>query len=425
MHAFLRFRPVAGPDGPLHVAWFEPDHHILEAEAGGFFARRFTAMRWSILTPAASAHWDGAALRMGPGARRGEAPAEDAGDALWRTYFAAIFNPARLKPAAMRAEMPVKYWRNLPEAQAIPRLMAEAPARAAAMVARGATPPAPRRQRDVHRAIRPPALPGARADAAQGDAALAGRGAQGGLARGRLGPDRLGAGRLGADHPCPDRPVHDSRDHGADAAAAQGIAAPADAAAALAALAAALRSGGDLPGWVAQATQPVFGEGPPGAALCLVGEQPGDAEDLAGRPFVGPAGRLLDAVLAAAGIPRAGLYVTNAVKHFKFRPTGRRRLHQSPDAGDIAHYRPFLRQELALVRPRLVVALGATALHALTGRPLAIGPVRGRLIATEDGVPLLPTVHPAYLLRLPDPAARAAEEGRFLDDLRRAAAALG
>lgn len=365
MHAFLRFRAVPTPEGERHLAWFEPEHHILEAEAGGFFARRFAGMRWSILTPAASAHWDGAALRMGPGATRRDAPPEDAGDDLWRTYYAAIFNPARLKPAAMRAEMPVKYWRNMPEAKEIPRLMAEAPRRAAEMVARGATAPAPRRQRA-------PAQP--------------------------------------APAPCVAAAMDTDPPSGAD-----------DRAAALHALRQALSGANDLPPWAAQATQPVFGEGPLDAPLFLIGEQPGDEEDIAGWPFVGPAGRLLDRALAEAGIAREAAYVTNAVKHFKFTPTGRRRLHQSPDAGDITYYRPFLRREIALIGPRLVVTLGATALRAVTGRPLTIGKVRGQPMPLEDGPPLLPTVHPSYLLRLPDPAAKQREYGRFVDDLREAA----
>lgn len=140
MHAFLRFREVATTDGPRYLAWFEPEHHVEEAEAG-FFVRRFAALRFSIVTPRRSVHWDGDAVAFGPGGSRRDVPGEDALEDLWRAYYAAIFNPARLKPAAMRAEMPKKYWRNMPEARDIPRLMAEAPRRVAEMVARGATPP--------------------------------------------------------------------------------------------------------------------------------------------------------------------------------------------------------------------------------------------------------------------------------------------
>ncbi|MFC3124870.1 TIGR03915 family putative DNA repair protein [Pseudoroseomonas globiformis] len=133
MHAFIRFREVETPNGQRSVAWFEPEHHIVEAEAG-FFQRRFAALRWSILTPRRCAHWDGEAVSFSPGARRADAPAEDAAEDLWRTYFASIFNPARLKPDAMRAEMPKKYWKNLPEAQIIPELMQGAGGRMRAML---------------------------------------------------------------------------------------------------------------------------------------------------------------------------------------------------------------------------------------------------------------------------------------------------
>jgi DNA polymerase len=193
-----------------------------------------------------------------------------------------------------------------------------------------------------------------------------------------------------------------------------------DPAAALRALRDALAQRNDLPPWTAEATQMVFGEGPPGAPLLFVGEQPGDEEDIAGRPFVGPAGRLFDRAVVEAGIDRTAAYVTNAVKHFKFKPTGRRRLHQSPDAGDIAWYRPFLKREIELVGPRLVVSLGATALRALTGKPLAIGKLRGEVLETPDGLRLLPTVHPSYLLRLPDAESRAREYARFVAELKQA-----
>ena len=149
LHAFLRFREIAAEDGPRFVAWFEPSHHILRAEAG-FFVRRFAQLRWSILTPDLCAHWDGEMLAFSAGARRADAPAADAKEALWLAYFSAIFNPARLKPAAMRSEMPKKYWHNLPEAALIPQMIAQAPRRVAAMVADGVTAPSPQPQRLRH-----------------------------------------------------------------------------------------------------------------------------------------------------------------------------------------------------------------------------------------------------------------------------------
>ncbi|HEV8390098.1 MAG TPA: UdgX family uracil-DNA binding protein [Dongiaceae bacterium] len=166
------------------------------------------------------------------------------------------------------------------------------------------------------------------------------------------------------------------------------------------------------------ATQTVFGEGPSHAPVMLVGEQPGDQEDLQGRPFVGPAGKILDRALADAGIDRGRVYVTNAVKHFKFEPRGKKRLHKKPNAGEIAACKWWLDQELDLIKPELVVALGATAARALAGRPVAIGTSRGRLIELGDGLPGLVTIHPSFLLRMPDPEVKAQEYRRFVQDLR-------
>jgi DNA polymerase len=164
----------------------------------------------------------------------------------------------------------------------------------------------------------------------------------------------------------------------------------------------------------------VFGEGPVGAALLFVGEQPGDVEDLAGRPFVGPAGKLFDQALAEAGIDRAAIYVTNAVKHFKFEPRGKRRIHAKPELPEIEACRPWLDQERALVGARVTVLMGATAARSVLGRAVAITRERGRPMTIGDG-PGLVTVHPSYLLRLPDEAARAREYAAFVADLRLAA----
>ncbi|MFN3864612.1 MAG: UdgX family uracil-DNA binding protein [Erythrobacter sp.] len=330
MHAFVRFREVAEEDGtPHYVAWFEPDHHILRAEAA-FFMRRFANMRWSILTPRGSVHWDGETMREGPPARREDAPQGDRCEALWRSYYASIFNPARLKVSAMLSEMPKKYWKNLPEAELIPQLIAGAQAREAAMVAAGA------------RAAR--VRPGSFAEVAQGIAAC---------------------------HDC--------------AIAECGTCA-------------------------------VAGEGAPQARLMIVGEQPGDQEDAAGRPFVGPAGQLLDDYLARAGIDRSAAYVTNAVKHFKFAWKGKHRLHQSPTAKEIDTCRWWLEAERALVKPRVVLALGASAARGLLGRTVSVNRKRGRAIPLDDGAELWVTVHPSYLLRL-DGAARAEQAALFAADL--------
>lgn len=169
----------------------------------------------------------------------------------------------------------------------------------------------------------------------------------------------------------------------------------------------------------AGATQTVFGEGPAHAPVMLVGEQPGDREDLDGHPFVGPAGRLLDKALAEAGVDRGKVYVTNAVKHFKFLPRGKRRLHAKPGSGEIRACRPWLERELALVGPKVVVAMGATAVRGVFGRALPIGVHRGRLKELAPGMAGLITIHPSYLLRLlRDPERAEAETTRFVADLR-------
>jgi uracil-DNA glycosylase family protein len=167
------------------------------------------------------------------------------------------------------------------------------------------------------------------------------------------------------------------------------------------------------------ATQTVFGEGPLDATICFVGEQPGDQEDLAGRPFVGPAGALFDASLEEAGIDRARVYVTNAVKHFKFVPRGKRRIHSKPDAGEITACRWWLEHERELIRSPLTVALGATAARSLFGKVVTITKLRGKPQALADGSECWVTVHPSFLLRLPDEAARRTERQRFVADLKK------
>ena len=169
------------------------------------------------------------------------------------------------------------------------------------------------------------------------------------------------------------------------------------------------------------ATQTVFGEGPAHAPVMLVGEQPGDKEDLAGKPFVGPAGQMLDRALKDAGIDRGKTYVTNAVKHFKFVPRGKIRLHQKPNTPEIKACRQGYERELAAIKPTLVVAMGATAAQSVFGKITPINKNRGRLIDMEDGRKALVTVHPSYLLRLPDEDAKAREYDRFVDDLKIAA----
>ena len=344
MTAFVRFREIFDEAGSQFVAWFEPDHHIVEATAP-FFVRRFASMRWSILTPRRSAHWDMEKLVFGDGASRQDAPDGDGLEDLWRTYYANIFNPARLKLAAMRAEMPKKYWRNLPEAPLIGPLAASAANRAAEMIAAEPTP------------------------AKKGQRLLA-------------NPRENQVDDI--------TPIESMRRE--------------------------LQSCRACPLWE-PATQAVFGEGPATASIVVVGEQPGDKEDIAGRPFVGPAGAMFDRAAEAAGLDRRKIYVTNAVKHFKFEPRGKFRLHKTPGSSEIAACRPWLDRELAKIRPRLVVAMGATAARALIGQPVKISESRGAIIPRDGAPSVLVTVHPSYLLRLPDEDRKAEEFDRFVADL--------
>lgn len=343
MRAFLRFRSVTDNDGgERYVAWFEPEHHVVRANAA-FFVNRFASMRWSILTPDIAIHWDGTTLCEGPAATRADAPEGDPIEEVWKTYYASIFNPARVKVGAMLKEMPRKYWKNMPETALVPQLLAGAQARESGMISEA---------RDK----------GAREVAADG-----GAGANITAAWAALRQEALACTRCHLHGP---------------------------------------------------ATQTVFGEGPVSATMMFVGEQPGDQEDLAGHPFVGPAGQMFDRALADAGITRAETYVTNAVKHFKFEPRGRRRIHAKPDAGEIEACRWWIEQEQLLLRPKVTVALGATAARSLFGKVMTIGRERGRAQQLPDGRAAWITVHPSYLLRLPDEAARTTEYARFVDDLK-------
>ena len=174
-----------------------------------------------------------------------------------------------------------------------------------------------------------------------------------------------------------------------------------------------------------RATQTVFGEGPKGAVMMLVGEQPGDYEDVAGKPFVGPAGKIMDQALEEAGIDRSKVYVTNAVKHFKWEPRGKRRIHQKPNSREIAACRPWLEAELRIVKPKLVVAMGATAAQTIFGPSFRVTRERGKVLSSKLAPRVLATVHPSSLLRQPDEASREREYKHFVSDLRAAVRAVG
>lgn len=344
MHAFVRFRRVETGNGERYIAWFEPDHHI-EGAVAKFFAARFTAMHWTIITPKARLVWDGATLHFGLGGSKADCPDNDAVEAEWREYYASIFNPARIKIGAMKSEMPVKYWKNLPEAALIDSLVRESDKRVRAMVA-----------------------------ANEDELSIL----SGNTESGRKFTSLDDLNRWFAE-----------RD--------------------------------EMPSTGFSETL-VFGEGAGDAAIMLVGEQPGDREDRQGRPFVGPAGQMLDKALEEAGIERGRTYVTNAVKRFKFSPRGKRRLHQKPSSGDIQHYRPWLEAEISLIKPRVIVPMGASALGALTGTRDPLSRWRGEAVE-RNGMTMLATVHPSFLLRLPDEQARQIEYDRFVRELKLASQA--
>ena len=174
-----------------------------------------------------------------------------------------------------------------------------------------------------------------------------------------------------------------------------------------------------------RATQTVFGEGPKSAPIMLVGEQPGDYEDVAGKPFVGPAGKIMDQALEEAGIDRKAVYVTNAVKHFKWEPRGKRRIHKKPNSREIAACRPWLEAELRLVKPKLLVCLGATAAQAIFGPSFRVTRERGKVLSSKFATRVLATVHPSSLLRQPDEESRKREYEGFVIDLRAALKAAG
>jgi uracil-DNA glycosylase len=171
-------------------------------------------------------------------------------------------------------------------------------------------------------------------------------------------------------------------------------------------------------------TQTVFGEGSSGSKMMLVGEQPGDQEDLMGKPFVGPAGKLLNSALVEAGIDRKKVYVTNAVKHFKWEPRGKRRIHKKPNPAEIAACKPWLDAEIAAIRPKVIVCLGATAAQSLLGKDFRVTQHRGEFIASSFAPYVTATVHPSSILRAPDEDARHEEMARFVADLKKIARAL-
>lgn len=325
MNAFLRFRERAIELGaPRFVAWFEPMHDVLP-RVSVHFARRMGKASWLIATPQATAVWDGQTLLQGPPSATGPLEVEDEGEQLWLAYYRSTFNPARLNTQAMELHMPVRYWKNMPEATLIPDLIS----RAAAGAQRIAQTESVGARRGVQIRVT--------ADAAQ--------------------PERATTSALQACQRC------------------------------------------TL--WC-HATQVVPGIGPRDARIMLVGEQPGDQEDLAGVPFVGPAGQILDQALQKAGIDRKQIYITNAVKHFKWEPRGKRRLHKTPAQLEIDACMVWLDQEIEQQQPDIIVALGSAALKSLLKSPKAtLTQMLGQEVRQRSCV-IVPTYHPSFVLRVTD-----------------------
>jgi DNA polymerase len=335
MKAFVRFRKVIRDGEEFFIAWHQPDHRIVRRVAP-FFSRRFAGMNWTILTPDESVTWDQQSLQYGKGVTRSEAPDFDELEELWRTYYANIFNPARVKVKMMKSEMPVRYWKNLPEAEIISDLLADAPRRVEQMI-------------EQHEGFDLTAIDFIKPSNNQ--------------------PITLASLQQMAAS-CTACDLHDS------------------------------------------ATQTVFGVGPANAKIVLLGEQPGDQEDVSGEPFVGPAGKVLDEALQAAGLDRSQLYLSNVVKHFKHtfshenqsQPSaasrGKKRLHQKPNAREVRCCRPWFDAEWSCLEDaRVLVCLGATAAKAILGPSLKLTDIRGRILESDYCERTIATWHPSAILR--------------------------
>ncbi len=346
MKAFVRFRKVEDASGrEMFVAWHRPDHRILRL-AAPFFARRFQAMTWTILTPDESVTWDRRELIYGPGAPVTNAPDGDSLEELWKTYYASIFNPARVKIAMMKREMPVRYWATMPETELIEGLLIQAPTRVQDML-------------DKHEGFAETAVKFMPVEGPSESLTI----------------DTLRRAAVG----CKACDLHQ------------------------------------------HATQVVFGVGPTTARVVIVGEQPGDREDIEGRPFIGPAGELLKQLLDQAGIGREEVYITNTVKHFKYVQRGKQRLHKKPNSREIYACRPWLEAELRMVEPEVLICLGATAAQAILGRDFRITTGRGNVQTTEWCKRTIATWHPSAILRANDPCRQKKMKFQCVADFRMAA----
>jgi probable DNA metabolism protein len=317
VHAFVRFEKIPADEmGPERfLAWIETDHPVIEL-AAPFFARRFGDKPWSILTPHGSAFYDGENLTYGEPVLAAPARTEMMDD-LWKAYYRSSFNPARIKIKAMRAEMPLKYWKALPETEIISELIRNAPERLNKMAERQNKRAHPPESQDLSEI-------------------------------------------LAAAKRCDACPLYE------------------------------------------KATQLVFGEGPRNARVMIIGEQPGEQEDLSGRPFVGPAGEVFNRAMDRTGFDRREVYVTNSVKHFKWKPgpPGKPRLHQKPSGSEMHACRPWVEKEIEIVKPHVIVCMGATAATVLLGRVVKLADEIGKVHTTLPWAPnVLITYHPSAILR--------------------------
>lgn len=330
MKAFVRFREIEVGEETHYLAWYRPDHKILRLVAP-FFKDRFNGMNFTIMTEDETVTWDKKSLTFSSGVLRNTLPPDEAED-LWKTYYASVFNPARVKETMMKKEMPVRYWSTMPETELVSGLMREAPERLERFYDS---------QRENIRTTFP---------------SLA-----------ELSESLKNCRACGI---CP------------------------------------------------AATAPVPGEGPSPAKIMIVGEQPGDEEDKVGRPFRGPSGELFDEVLRRSGFRREDLYVTNAVKGFKHVIVGSFRKHRTALSPEISTCKPWLKEEMRLVQPELVICLGRTAAQAVLGKLVKLEDVRGKVFEIGEGRRAVVLPHPASILRAPEEEKSGLVE-RYVEDFLR------
>jgi probable DNA metabolism protein len=334
MKAFVRFREIKKDEEPIYMAWHRPDHRVLKFSAP-FFTDRFNGMNWIIFTEEESMSWINNELKFGPGISQKEAEVFDSTEELWKTYYASIFNPARLKIKMMKSELPVRHWKTLPEAELIDGLIREAPNMVQEFY-------------ETQRTSAVACIPKNVSSLSELKAALP---------------------NCSACSIC------------------------------------------------SRATAPVFGEGNMNADIVFVGEQPGNEEDIAGSPFVGPAGRLFMDALAKADISRSEVYLTNAVKAFKWKDSDGMRKHVNPSSSEISACRPWVKAELEMIRPRVLVCLGASAAQSVFGKMMKVHDSHGKVFQTtlSDYTIILP--HPSAILRMPDNVERERMHAQFISDI--------